>query len=121
MATKRLFWFFDLHGGAVGIINLGAGSARVDEFLAPLAFILQLDPVTSAGTATFDFGTIAEPTLLTDTWSPGDLVTGEPRTIRYPNWEVPQPTIDSPWAMRINAAPLTGGVIEVYFQTVRST
>jgi hypothetical protein len=122
MAFKRLFWFFDLHGGAVGIIPLGAGSARTDDLFVPSGFLMQLDLVTSAGSALFDFGTVAEPTLLTAGWAPGDLVTNAPRTILSGGFEFSLgPSVNSPWAIQITGADLTAGVLEVWFQTVRRT
>lgn len=122
MATKRLFWYFDLFGGAVGITPLSAGDSDTDELLIPGGFLMQLAPFTSSGSATVDFGTVDEPTLLTAGWAPGDLVTNLPRTILETGFEYSGAAATrSPWAIQVNGAPLTGGVLEVWFQTVRRT
>jgi len=114
MPLKRLVWDFAIHGGAVGVHNLGQGSSYEGQLLWTnrLGIYMFVVPV---GNTDVDVGTIDDPQALRS----GDDFTSYPAGLsgsNLPTWEF---VSSSPWAIRINGSPFTAGVVELLFWSNR--
>ena len=114
MSLKRLTYDFDLHGGGVGVHDLGQGTSYDHQLLWHRLLAVYVF-VAIVGNTDLSFGTTLDPgALLANgdfTFFPLGLTTVQP-----PSWEF---TGVSPWAVTIAGTDITAGIVELIFETNR--
>jgi hypothetical protein len=118
--TKRAFYSVAVDGGAVGSHLMRGHSSRQGEVRLVAAYVI-LSPITFNTGATFDIGTVSNPTGLFQGVDPSYFpgvepnfgLANSPDFVHTSYQEAFQLGISEPYQLTVNGADLLSGVIEL--------